>query len=371
MITKRLMHDELKNKNLFQLNSINKCIRNKYTNHVSDFFNPSIFAFAMLSLAGTIAFFYMIWDYLSPREKEIVHETIDLKSNAHHGYIVDADNFEYAGEKPCGELSGCIVRDKRTGKLYVEKGARSIDALIKEFLIATFLNKVRPGEQPGSLILEKKREDGKVRLYTLSEMYPDSMDLHEFIMQGDFIEKFAKKPLVGLEQALASDFMFAKQDDIKFANLVIIEREDAYVVATIDHEISGKGVHAKRVFTSNIDALLSGIRDASNMIGVNDDHPESFVDNDLAMIFLREAKRFMRVEKIDEFYEKVAAIDMNEIIAIVNDISGNDGLIDTAKSYRYINEMNDIIREAKHYISIREHNMTDEPEHDAGYRRRM
>src|SRR5690349_13006702 len=79
MITRRLMHDEKANKNLFQLNSISKHIRNKYLYHVNDFFNPSIFAFAMLSLAGTIAFLYMVRDYLSPRETEIVHETIDLK----------------------------------------------------------------------------------------------------------------------------------------------------------------------------------------------------------------------------------------------------------------------------------------------------
>lgn len=316
------------------------------------FLNKEIFGLLTLTLAGTLACYMMLKDYLGPREVEIIYRVGEIQKNSNYSVIVDAENYQYVGPKPAGELSGSVVQDKKTGMQYLLKGAKSKDALIKEFLISDFLAAVRPDEQPPSLIMEERHLDGNARFYTLSRMYPNSMDLSQFVSEGNVAEKLAKKPMIGFEVALASDFMFAKQADIKLANLIVIEKEHAYVVATIDHEMSGEGFHAKREFTTDIDKLISGIRDVNG--SMDGENPMDLIDTEAAKEFVKIAKQFMRVENIEEFYRKIGSTNPRKFTDMVKCVDGYSGLLNHIEGHKYMAELLTISKEAQLFMYDRD-----------------
>lgn len=296
---------------------------------------------------GSLIFAYMMKDYLGPRESEILQPSIDLKKDSHHGHIVDSTDYECIGPKPSGELSGCVMRHRTSNKTYLMKGAKSKDTLVKEFIISNFLAMLHPGVQPQSLIMEEKHLDGNARLYTLSEIYPNSMDLKAFISQPDYAQKIAEKPIRGFEVALASDLLFAKQADMKFANYVIIERDDAFFVVSIDHEMTGKGVHAKRMFVDDIQSLFSHVRDTNNLISVNDNDPEEFANSENAREFMHLAMAHMKYENIQEFYNIVAQANINEMEQLIQDIDTQDGIITLAEGQKYLGELRGVVDAAR------------------------
>jgi hypothetical protein len=206
---------------------------------------------------------------------------------------------------------------------------------------------LHPGVQPQSLIMEEKHLDGNARLYTLSEIYSNSMDLKAFISQPDYAQKIAAKPIRGFEVALASDLLFAKQADMKLANYVIIERDDAFYVVSIDHEMTGKGVHAKRMFVDNIQSLFAHVRDINNLISVNDDDPEEFANSENAREFMHLAMAHMKYENIQEFYNIVARANINEMEQLIQDIDTQDGIITLAEGQKYLGELREVVDAAR------------------------
>lgn len=314
-------------------------------------FDSATFLILSATLLGALACCYVFKDYFGPREREILQHRIDLEHNPHHGYIVNSNDFEFVAPKPTGELSGSIVKNKNTGKLYLKKGAKTKDALVREFLISNFLALVRPGEQPPSLIMQEVHSDGQAQLYTLSEIFPHSMDIQQFILtHSNYADLFKLKPLVGFDAALASDHIFAEQSDLKFANLIIIEKEDAYVVATIDHEMSGKGPRAKCVFTDNPNKLIRSIRDIDSTLGANDEDPSCFIDSSLAQDFATDTKPYMSRNGILGFYSRVGGVDLKEFYPVIDSIQGIDGIISDEEKMQYISEFNKIIQRARQFV---------------------
>lgn len=314
--------------------------------------DASLLSVIATTAIGSLVFAYMMKDYLGPRESEILQHSIDLKKDSHHGHIVDSSDYVCIGPKPSGELSGCVVRHQTANKTYLKKGAKSKDTLVKEFIISNFLAMLQPGVQPPSLIMEEKHADGNARLFTLSEIYPNSMDLKEFISQPDYAEKIANKPIRGFEVALASDLLFAKQADMKLANYVIIEREDAFYVVSIDHEMTGKGVHAKRLFATNIEGLFAHVRDINNLISVNEDDPQEFANSENAREFMHLAMAHMKYENIEQFYETVATANINEMEQLIQDIDTQDGIITLEEGHKYLCELKEVIDSAKSHCKI-------------------
>ncbi len=291
-------------------------------------------------------------------EKEIKHNPMDLKSNNHHGYIVDAKDFIVTGTKIKGELSGCVVEDSKTGSRYLKKGARSLNALIKEFLISNFLYMLRPEEQPNSLLMEEIQPDGSARFYTLSRISPNSMDLEDFISRTNWRENLSKKPLLGFEVAMAADLLFAKQQDMKFANYIVIEKENCYIVACIDHEKSGQSVVHKTTFVDNIDEDF-----LSHIVDLNDKGQEYRVglyNNPDAREFIKVAQKFMKMENIQEFYKQVAFANPQKIVHLVRDIDGKDSIIDEINGHKYMKELLSICEQAA-IVSFQADGIEDKP----------
>lgn len=305
---------------------------------------------------------YLISLSLKPRESEITDTAIDLEKNPHHGMIVDSSRFEHAGDKAKGELSGEIVRDKLTGFIYLKKGAESKDTLIKEFVASRWLALLRPGEQPDALILQECHDDGTARFYTLSRIYDNSMDLEEFIKRGDWREKLAKKPLIGLDVAIAADFLLAKNQDTKLANYIVIETEKAYVAACIDHEKWDASLLYSCAFLAyiNLDLLKRHFVDLTPAgqeyrVGLWEQPKE-------VEAFLAEAVKFMSMQHVEEFYRKVAALDIAPIMHSIADIHrshGHQGIITDSEEMRYANKLLKI----KDQAELRELNFEDHPEH--------
>ncbi len=277
------------------------------------------------------------------RETPILHAPIDLNSQSRKKFMVSSENYIRVGKKPKGDLSGEIVEDKfDKTKRYLKKGAPHLEGFLQEFLISEFLEMIRPGVQPESLIMQEIQENGEARFYTLSRMYPNTMDLEDFVKQDDWKEKLAKKPLIGFEVALAADNIFAKQQDMKLANYIVTEKEDGYYVASIDHECAGASPLSfinKRLFSIDIDFLTRGVRD----LQPKDEYNHAGLAGDpRAKEFMNEAKKFMDVNNVIDFYQKVVAADTTNLTALISSIDGTGGLINALETHSYFMEIADI-----------------------------
>lgn len=293
--------------------------------------------FVFLSLAVS-SVSYMIYMVNQPREQNILHDPIDLSCKKSDNFIVSSANYFYVGKKIKGDLSGAIVQDKE-GRRYLKKGAKNLNALVKEFLISEILAMIYPGLQPESLIMQEMKPTGKAQFYTLSRIYDNTMDLEAFIRQGDWKEKLAKKPLIGFEVALAADNAFAKQQDMKYANYIIQERDDGYYVASIDHEFAGAGFMSfanQTVFTTDIDNLTRGVRD---LYDASEDNHAGLAGDPRAHEFMIEAKRFMKEEAIMTFYESLSQMDIKKADSFIENLEGTHGLISTDEGYKFFDEI--------------------------------
>lgn len=319
-----------------------------------------------LPIATLVAALY----FFSPeRETPVLHAPIDLNSQSRKNFMVSSDNYIRVGDKPKGDLSGEIVEDKfDKTKRYLKKGAPHLKGLLQEFLISEFLEMIRPGIQPESLIMQELQEDGQARFYTLSRMYPNTMDLEDFVKQGDWKEKLAKKPLIGFEVALAADNIFAKQQDMKLANYIVTEKEDGFYVASIDHECAGANLFSflnQRLFSIDITGLILGVRDLHPK---NEDNHAGLAGDPRAREFMLEASKFMDENNIIEFYKKIAAADTKNITALISSIDGTGGLITALETHPYFMEIADIQAGAVKFLynyasekSIEEENIAPNP----------
>lgn len=211
-------------------------------------------------------------DYQYKRERPIIfsHDNLPLNTNL----IWSDSEFIVVAKKPKGDLSGAILKHKKTGNLYVMKGAQSFNHLKKEYDIANFLADLFPNVQPESLIMQKKLEDGNVQLYSLSRKFDHTMDLECFLRQPNWEKKLAQKPMLGFEVALAIDFMLAKQQDMKLANYVVIEKKDHFRVVSIDHEYANQGHLAQTILSFPTQEFLETL-----LQSINDFRPQDEMNN--------------------------------------------------------------------------------------------
>ena len=209
---------------------------------------------------------------------------------------------------------------------------------------------IRPGIQPASLIMQEMQPDGTARFYTLSRMHDNTMDLEDFVRQGDWKEKLATKPLIGFEVALAADNAFAKQRDMKLANYIVTEKEDGFYVAAIDHECAGVtflGVLNRTLFTTDINLLVRGVRD---LYPKDEDNHAGLAGDERAKEFVREARKFMKEENVLKLYKQFAEADTSKITALINSIDGEKGLITAMQTHKYFDEVRGIQEGARKFI---------------------
>lgn len=301
-------------------------------------FNLGDFAtFLMFGLSAS-AIAYISYLANQPRETKILHAPIDLSYYNRATFIVHSTEYIEVGRKPKGDLSGAIVEDKE-GRRYLKKGAKDLNGLLEEFLISDFLAMLYPGIQPESLIMQETQADGRARFYTLSRMYENSMDLEAFVRLGDWKEKLMKKPLIGFEIALAADNAFAKQQDMKLANYVVIEREDGYYVVSIDHECAGTNyfnIANSIVFTTDIDKLVRGVRD---LYPADEHNRAGLAGKPEAKEFMSLARTFMNEENVLSFYQKIAEAKISKVTDLISSINGVEGLITALQTHKYFDEV--------------------------------
>lgn len=300
--------------------------------------------------------------YLSnePREREIRAKAFDLSgekpTNLHKTESFQPFIRKHGAE--AGSLPKNVLQHTETGRLYLKKGARSRDTLLREFVIANALALVSPGEQPRSLLLQDDvRKDGTARFYTLSEIYPKTQDLRQFIEEGDAIEKIKKKPITGFERALASDGIFAKQQDAKYANYIIIDTGSQYVVATIDHEFGGESIRYmsnKQVFTTDLDILTGFIRDLyppeEDTVCQTPAIAVGMAGDPRAIEFMCEARKQMDPEKILDFYQRVAETDFQPLLDQLELMRRHSDLVTTKDILFYDKELKEIQARARAYV---------------------
>jgi hypothetical protein len=257
---------------------------------------------------------------LEPREREIYGKPFEIAGRIGSPSCCGMKDFEVvkrsgSSENCNGSLNASLLKNKQSGKLYLKKGAKSRDALIREVAVSRALAILRPGIQPQSLLMQEVQSDGSVRFYTLSEISPNSMDLEDFAKQGNCAEKLAKKPMEGLEVALAIDALFSKQSDTKLANLILIEKEDRYVVASIDHEQACSTMFSRynqEVATKDLDRLVGYLRD---LHAPEDGVPKvGMMGDPRAVNFVKTARKQMRSESVVEFYKAFAEADFSPLV---------------------------------------------------------
>lgn len=339
----------------------------KPSRHFSQFaseskpYKPSLFlrsleiACSVTGAGMALGTLWMLKKYgLQNRQNKITGSYINLSEDNHSGLIVSSEEFEYVKEKNKGELDGNYVRHKKDGKLYLKKGAQSKHMLVAEFLISDFLNMVRE-EQPKCLILQEKQADGSAEFFTLSEIHDNTMDLEDFIKLTNWRENLKKKPLVGFEIAIASDLMFSKEKDMKYANYLVTETADAYVVTAIDHEFSGDGFFAKQVFSYDIAEISKYIID---LYPANDFNRSEMAGDIRGIEFMEFVlkNQFMHKENIIQFYKMVSHVNMRNVQKLIDTIDKNNEVITKKQGREFENMMQSVQMGAKKFCDNIEFN---------------
>lgn len=308
-----------------------------------------LFAKHTVGLASISApFAWLIYKRYEPREKEIRARAFALDDLRAPLPCSSEERYGPAGSSHAanGSLHHKILVDKETDHIYLKKGAQSRESLVREFVIANALALIRPGEQPESLILQDDvQADGTARFYTLSRIYPESMDIQQFIEKGGSVEEISSTPVKGFEQALASDGLFAKQQDAKLANYTITKKEGVYVVATIDHEMAGERFSHffnRQELTDDLVRLLSYVRDLhperGEIPGVSMAMAVGMAGDARAVEFVSTVKKQMRPEAVREFYERVAETDFQPLIDWLDLMSRHSNLV-TRKEVVFYGEL--------------------------------
>ena len=189
-------------------------------------------------------------------------------------------------------------------------------------------------------------------------MYPNSSDLEDFIKQGNWKEKLSKKPLIGFDVSIAADFLLGKHQDMKFANYIIIEEKNAFVVACIDHEKwDGSLMYAMEFIDEiNVDYFLKRVivdlntMGQENKIGLyNDPQALDFIE------FVVKNENFLKIENIENFYKKVSTLYPRGIIELLKSIDGSEGLITRKEFDKYMHKLFHIRHAAEDYIYNYDH----------------
>jgi hypothetical protein len=264
--------------------------------------NGETISFAFLS-ASVYALYQLISDVYAPREIPIIAKAI------HHSETLSAIDGDITPEHGTLNLEVLAYQDKK----FLKKGAASREKLLREFVIGDVLNAMY-SIQPMTLLYHEAINENQARYYTLSEIKPGSMDFADFIKAGDWQDKLAKKPLKGFERALAMVGLMAGQQDCKFANLVIIEKESHYEAVAIDFELSGERYISinKRQATNSFEQLTSMIRDLWPLENDQFGHTQHFeLTNDPSgKAFIEYVKEHsMNREALDDFYQRAVTHD--------------------------------------------------------------
>lgn len=249
--------------------------------------------------------------YEAQREHEITSTPYKTETTTD---IRNVDDF-IQGRRPIhGSLESHLVTDKKTGEQFIKKGAHSADTLKKEFMYSRFLHAAFPDSQPQSYFAQEKLGDDEARFYTLSQVFPNSMDMEEFIRQTDWKEIIANKKVLFLDRALALDGLLAKQQDTKYANLVIRELTTHYEIISIDHEFAfGTSLTSETpIVTHQPRELIAIINDLHNP---DPDNVKGMQGELMAFDFADAVFPDMSPTTIRETYEAVAKADTKPIIA--------------------------------------------------------
>ena len=329
--------------------------------HQSQFSFSHLLNFLGMATAGSMAVGtgWLLYHYgLKNRETPIVGSYIDLSKDDHHGLIVSNKKFKRVGDKVKGDLSGAVVEDEEHHTLYLKKGAIDHLELMDELVIADFLNMVRPNDQPRCIIIEEMQETGKARFYTLSEILPNSMDLEDFLLKGNWREELDKIPMVGLGEALAGKLIFGTE--LKLANMLMTKKkdkhgQDCYVVTAIDHERPGEGLFSNAMFTSDPITMLNHVKDFGN---IDDNIPLS--GTQVASEFRQYAidKGLVKEADVIAFYKKMIAVNPKKMDKIMRALDGDTGVM-THEEHEKFKTMIEHIQQRAHEFLVKHEHIPD------------
>ncbi len=202
---------------------------------------PSSNTLSGLAKAGaiittTLAGYQLYKKINEPRESDIVGQVVDFSAPVP---IPPKSTEKKKSAKPRhGSLNAHYKKTPHS--LYLQKSAKNKGLLLREVMIGQLLHLIAPNRQPKSMFYEKRLSSEKSQYYSLSEIAPHSVDLEDFLAHEDWKKKLEKKPLLDLDTTLLTYTLIASQQDCKFANIILIEHEDHYEAAVIDHELSGE-----------------------------------------------------------------------------------------------------------------------------------
>ena len=234
-------------------------------------------------------------------------------------------------------------------------------SLIVEVVIADFLNMVRPGEQPASLIMEEMQDSGIARFFTLSEIYPDSMDLEDFVLNKNWREEFSRVPVVGLGESIAAKLAFGTE--IKLANLLITkvknaEGQERYVISAIDHEILGEDYFITKKFTTDPASLIYELRDFHPF---DPDDPSAkklpLMDTEKGLEFKNYllTQGIIKSEDVVEFYKKMIEVSPRKIDKVMTALDGGNGVMTDSEHHKFKSMIDEAQRHARQFLLDNNH----------------
>lgn len=308
-----------------------------------------------LGMLGALGYI-MYKAHLEPRERAIMGSIIDDEDWKQQAAVHDSEKTSN------GSLSNSKIA--LNDKLWLKKGAKGVSELIREFVIGTALHELDPDAQPETLIffapLESQPSRGQ--FFTLSEMKERSMDLQDFITQDDWQDKLSKKPMKGLDVALAKVGMMAGQQDCKYANLIITEFDSHYEVAAIDFELSGERFFSinSRVLTTNVNQLAGFVRDLHTEDSGFGEFKVGLSDDPRGAEFMEYAlQHSMSEDNVMAFYRKVAETDfITPTISRLEELASRSDIISHSTVRTWAHELTAWQTAAKEYVA----------EHDSTYR---
>lgn len=271
---------------------------------------------------------YAMHKFIYETQRE--HEIKTKEGIAHTEDLVkESSEFEEIGKPAHGTLPASFVKHKDTGKEYVKKGAHTRDDLVKEFMIANALHEITP-DQPECLIMQTKNDKG-FQYHSLSRKFDNTQDVEEFVRQGK-TDLLTKKEVVGLEGTLITDQVFGKQSDTKLANMLVRETPEQLIFTSIDHEraVTPTGFRFFQPSTprypTDKSTLIQSIHDLGEQ---SEENHAGLASDPRAKEFGKVAESIMDDKKINNYYKKIAATNLNPILEQCHRlaISSNNGLV--------------------------------------------
>ncbi|HAU0993940.1 TPA: Dot/Icm T4SS effector RavW, partial [Legionella pneumophila] len=229
------------------------------------------------------------------------------------------DELEITGAPEHGSHKLSIVKELETGFEYVQKQTKNQTETEKEFMMASFLNKVNPNHPKCKLV---ETNNGSVSI--LSRKQENTQDVEQFVRAGRTNELLEKK-VIGLEDTLIADNILGKQSDTKLANMLVKDEGDTLVFSNIDHERANLPTFSlfnsgQRRYPTSAHELVSGIAD---LYEPSDDNRSGLAGDKRAKEFGEVATKVIKQEKIKSAYEKVANADIDSVYKKCSSLSQN------------------------------------------------